>query len=161
MALPVEIRGQVDVRTGLYLVEFVVPGIAEADAFDAGDAFGVAFELVVPPAGIISYGLFIDLDDEGTEIDAQLYSGPISVIASDAAFAPTDRDAMLYVTALKFSAFDDWGSFRTSEIRDHNAPYHAPLGKLHGQCKCVGTPNIAAGAAPVIRLGILPYKGSE
>ncbi len=161
MAGPVEIKGRVDVRSGLYLVEFMVPGIAPADAFDAGDAFGTMYAIIVPERGIISYGLFLDLDDEGTEIDALFYTAPISVVASDAAFAPTDADARKFVTALKFSAFDDWGLFRTSEIANHNVPYYAPQGKLYGQCKCVSTPNIAAGSEPIIRLGILPASGEE
>ena len=38
-----------------------IPGIAAADAFDAGDTIGTLIELPVPIAGIIYSALFYDL----------------------------------------------------------------------------------------------------
>jgi hypothetical protein len=162
MPLPVEIHGHVDVRTGLWTAEFEIPGIVAADAFDAADAFGEAFVLVdVPERGVIHYGRFVDLDDEGSQIDAYLYSGEITRVASDAAYAPTDADGRKIITVLTFDTFNDMTAWQFAEVRNHNAGYHAPDRRIYGQCKCTGTPTIAEGAMPLIFVAILPSFGTE
>ncbi len=132
-----------------------IPGITAADAFDAGDCLGTIVTMQVPKSGIIYSATFFDLDDEGSQVDLEIFKAPIAQIASDAAWAPTDAEIIKFVTELAFFSFDDHGSCQTSELLNIGKAYVAPDGKFYVQAVCRGTPTIAAGASPRFQLQIL------
>lgn len=138
----------------LYPVE--IPGIVAANALDANDAFGTIVTLYVPYSGIIYSATFWDLDDEGTQVDLEIFKHSITQIASDAAWAPTDIDMLSFITELSFAAFDDQINSQTSELTVIGKAYAAPEGKFYIQAVCRGTPTIAAGASPRFQLQIIP-----
>ena len=133
-----------------------IPGITPADALDANDCMGVQFPLKVPKRGIIYSATMWDLDDEGLQVDLEIFKEPIVQAANDAAFAPTDQDIMGFVTELNFVAFDDHGSCQTSEIKNIGKAYTAPKGIFWIQAVTRGAHNIAQAAMPRIQLHILP-----
>lgn len=133
-----------------------IPGIVTGNAFDANDCFGIVFRIPVPKSGIIYSATFFDLDDEGTQVDLEIFNGQIPIIASDAAWAPTDGDMIKFITELAFVSFDDHINSQTSEITNIGKAYTAPTGEFWIQAVTRGTPNIAAGALPKIQLQIIP-----
>ncbi len=133
-----------------------IPGITASDAFDANDCFGTIVELFVPPSGIIYSATFWDLDDEGTQVDLEIFKYNITQIASDAAWAPTDADILHLITELAFVSFDDHINNQTSEVTNIGKGYTAPEGKFYIQAVCRGTPNIAAANMPRFQLQIIP-----
>ena len=137
-------------------VPIQIDGITAADAFDAGDCFGKITEIRVPLSGIIYSATFWDFDDEGSQIDLEIFKASIIQTASDAAWDPTDVDMLKFVTELAFVAFDDHISSRTSELTNIGKAYTAPDGKFWIQAVCRGTPNIAATAIPRFQLQIIP-----
>lgn len=134
-----------------------IPGIAVADAFDAGDCFGTVMTIIVPKKGILYGATYFDLDDEGSQIDLEVFKHSITQIASDAAWAPSDTDILNFIAEIQFvgAAFDDHGTCQTCETRNLGIAYTAPVGKLYIQAVCRGTPNIAAGNVPRVQLHIL------
>ncbi len=132
-----------------------IPGIAFADAFDAGDCFGTVATITVPKRGIIYSATFWDMDDEGTEVDLEVFKYPITQIASDAPWAPSDIDLMNFITEIPFASFRDHGNSRTSEVTNWGKAYTAPNGKLYIQAVCISTPSIAIGNLPRFQLQIL------
>ena len=137
------------------LVPIKIPGIAPADAFDAGDCFGTIARVAVPKRGIILGGTFWDYDDEGSQVDLELFQESIVQIASDAAWAPTDESLQHFLTELAFYAFDDHINNQTSELVNVNKAYTSPLGSFWIQAVNRGTPTIAAGSEPEFQLQIL------
>ena len=133
----------------------VIPGIAAVDAFDANDCFGTVVTISVPVRGVIYSATFWDYDDEGTQIDLEVFKEPIVQTASDAAWSPADGDMRKFVAEIEFFAFDDHIISQTSEVKNIGKAYTAPGGKLYIQAVCRSTPTIAAGASPEIQLQIL------
>lgn len=134
-----------------------IPGIAAADALDAGDAFGTIFTIKVPKSGIIYSATFWDLDDEGSQVDLEIFKTSFTQIASDAAWTPSDGDMLSFVTELAFVGFDDHINNQTSSLTNIGMAYTAPGGKLYIQAVCRGTPTIAAGSSPRVQLQIISY----
>lgn len=132
-----------------------IPGIVAANAFDANDCFGIVFELEVPKSGEIRSATFFDLDDEGSQIDLEIFMGQIPIIASDAAWAPVDADLLKFLTEIAFVSFDDHINNQTSEVTNIGKAYNAPAGKFWIQAVCRFTPTIAAGSMPKFQLQIL------
>ncbi|MDD5703879.1 MAG: hypothetical protein PHU23_17735 [Dehalococcoidales bacterium] len=133
----------------------MIPGITAGDAFDANDCFGTIVKLPVPKRGIIYSATFYDIDDEGSQVDLEVFNGSITQIASDAAWAPSTTDILRFVTEIAFFAFDDHINCQTSELLNIGKAYIAPDGVFYIQAVCRGTPTIAAGASPKFKLGIL------
>lgn len=133
----------------------MIPGIVAADAFDADDCFGTVATIDVPPSGILYSATFFDLDDEGTQVDLEVFKEPIAQVASDAAFAPSDAEILTLVTELNFTTFDDHGGARTSEITNIGKAYTSPNGKLYIQAVTRSISTIAAGNMPHFQLQIL------
>ena len=136
----------------------LIPGIVAADALDANDAMGIAFAVPVPPAGAIVGAFFHDLDDEGSNKTLHLYHGMPSSIASDAAYAPTDADNLIYAGRIRFDGFSDLTNNQVGVANSADLPlwYFAPDGMLWMQVQTAGTDNIAAGSMP--RLSFLIHQ---
>ena len=132
-----------------------IPGSETATELDSGDTLGTVFQLKVPTSGVIYSATLFDFDDEGIQIDLEIFKAGITDQATDAAFAPTDGEGRTFLTELAFSHFDDHGSFRTSELNNIGKAYSAPKGKLWIQAVTRGISNIAAGQAPRVQLQIL------
>ena len=130
-------------------------GILDGDAFDANDCFGTVTSVDVPKSGIIYSAKFYDLDDEGSQVDLEVFNESIAQIASDAAWAPSDADLLKLVVELSFVAFDDHINNQTSQLTNVGIAYTAPSGVLFVQAVCRGTPTIAAGAMPHFQFGII------
>lgn len=131
-------------------------GITAADALDAGDAMGNFVKLRVPKSGIIYSATFWDMDDEGTQVDLEIFKQEITQIASDGAWAPPDVELLRFVTELAFVSFDDHGGARTSELTNIGKAYTAPEGYFWIQAVTRSTPTIAAGNMPKFQLQIIP-----
>jgi len=134
----------------------VIDGITAADALDANDAMGKITKLAVPKAGIIYSATLWDPDDEGLEIDLEIFKAEITQIANDAAWALSDQDSLAFVTELAFAAFDDHGTSQTSELTNIGKAYTAPAGYFYIQAVARGAHNIAAGSSPRFQLQIIP-----
>jgi len=139
----------------LYPIE--IPGIVAADAFDANDCFGTIFQIPVPKNGVLHSATFWDLDYEGTQVDFMIYGNPITQIASDAAWAPSDADQLVFVTALSFVSYIGHVNSYTFELNNIGKAYSAARGKFDIQAVTRATPTIAAGAMPRFQLQILSF----
>jgi len=137
------------------LLPIEIPGIVSGDAFDAGDCFGTLLQVKVPKSGIIYSATFFDRDDEGSQVDLEIFNRRIAQAASDAAFAPTDNEILSFVTELAFYNFDDHGASQTSELLNIGKAYTAPDGVFYIQAVCRGTPNIASTSMPFFQLFIM------
>ena len=133
-----------------------IQGITEGAALStSGDALGLISKIAVPLSGIIYSATFFDLDDEGTQVDLEIFKRAIADVAWDAAYAPSDAEIRDFVTELNFVAFDDHGACQTSEIFNIGKAYTAPEGYLWIQAVTRATPSIAKGNNPRIQLQIL------
>jgi len=133
-----------------------IPGIVAADALDANDAFGTLMRIKVPKSGIIYSALLLDIDDEGSQVDLEIFKSRPVQVASDAAWDLPASYVTSFVCELNFIAFDDHTSCQTSQLSNIGIAYTAPEGYLWIQAVARGTPNIAAGASPKIQLNIIP-----
>jgi len=139
------------------VIPVLVPGIVAADALDANDCMGTIVQVNVPKRGVIVSATLFDIDDEGTQIDLEIFVHPIAQIANDAAWAPTDADIIHFLTELAFVSFDDHVNNQTSDITAINKAYVAPEGKFYIQAVTRSTPTIAAGASPRFHLQIQSF----
>jgi hypothetical protein len=62
---------------------------------------------------------------------------------------------MSFITELSFASFDDHINVQTSELTNIGKAFVAAQGKLYIQAVCRGTPNIAAGAIPRLKIQII------
>ena len=134
-----------------------IPGITAADALDANDCMGTLFTIDVPKRGVIISATFWDMDDEGTQVDFEIFKHSVIDTANDAAFAPTDADLLEFITELAFFAFDDHGTGQTSDIKNIGKAYSAPEGKFYIKAVTRSTPTIAAGNVPRLQLQIQSF----
>ncbi len=133
-----------------------VTGVS-GNTFTAGDAFGLLIEIQVPPSGIIYSATFFDLDNEGTQFDAEIFRQKPAQVASEAAWTLAVVDAPKFVTELAFVAFDDHTATQTSELTNIGKAYTAPAGIFWVQLVCRATPDMASASVnPKIQLQILP-----
>ena len=126
-----------------------------AGAEDADDCLGTVSKIKVPKYGIIYSATFLDLDDEGTQVDLEIFKRSYTAIADNAAWSPTDSDMEGFVHEIPFFSFDDHINSQTSESNGINKAYTAPDGVFYIQAVCRGTPTIAAGSEPRFQLQIL------
>jgi len=156
-----QIMGAVDQLLGVIVScpdePVMITGITAADILDANDVFGNFTKVKVPKLGIIYSATFWDLDDEGTQVDLELFKHVITQTASDAAWDPSDSNMLSFVTEIPFVSFDDHISSRTAEVNNIGKAYTAPEGFLWVQAVCRGTPTIAAGSSPRFQLQIISY----
>lgn len=137
-----------------------IPGSDTATALESGDTLGNVFSIKVPKSGIIISATFYDLDDEGSQVDLEIFKQGIADQAVDAAYAPTDAEMLTFLTELSFVDFDDQGTSQTSELTNIGKAYNAPSGLLYFQAVTRATPTIAAGSPPYIQLQILSTDSS-
>ena len=141
----------------LHVVQFTVPGIAAADALDAADAVGTVFSFPVPETGIIRHARLFDPDDDTLALTLHLFTKNFTGAASDAAYTVTADAARYWVTNIQWTTISDEGGGKVSEVTG-TSYYTARDLRLYGQCSTSGTPNIAAGAMPIIQLLIEPLQ---
>ena len=140
---------------------YQVPGIATADAFDSGDAFGTPIKLAdlfrpEKGSGLIMGMFLLDLDDEGIQIDVPLFVGPIVGVASDAAASFTDGELMLCRWVFSINTFYNWATNQFGQTNQN--PMHIVAGgpDLWTQLIVIGTPTIAALNVPVLGITVVP-----
>ena len=152
--LPTSVSGLVSVKDALWFVEVEIPGIADADAFDANDAVGTVFWFPAPRIGRLINFKLIDPDDDTLALTAHIFNRLFTGAASDAAFTISAADSRAWVTSATFSAVVDIGGAKVSEVVGDSF-FRAPEERLYFQCSTSGTPNIAAGRKPILQVGIL------
>lgn len=133
----------------------VLVGSDTGVALESGDTIGLVTKVAVPKSGILYSATLFDFDDEGTQVDFEIFKRPIADVATDAAFAPTDAEGFGFITELNFTVFDDHGLFQTSELTNIGKGYSAPEGYLYIQAVTRSTPTIAAGVPHRFQLQIL------
>jgi hypothetical protein len=137
-----------------------IPGIVAADAFDANDCFGTVLKIKVPKSGVLYSATYWDLDDEGTQLDLQIFKRSYTAMASDAAYSPTDADMIGFITSLTFVSFEDHINSQTSEVTNIGKAYTAPEGYFYIQAVDRATKTIAAENMPRIQLQIISYDST-
>lgn len=144
----------------VYVAPFEIPGIAIADALDAGDVMGLPFSMAVPPAGAIVGALYHDLSYQGINKKLWVFNGDptAGLAASDAAFSLTDPYNLL--SAGPPITFTTWRTAVTSQLgQTFDLPwwYVAPLGRLWFQMQTDGTDTIAISSVPRLSFVIERY----
>ena len=139
------------------IVPAVIVGSDSATALESGDTVGLVFKLKVPKSGIICSATLFDFDDEGTQVDLEIFKASIVDVAVDAAYAPTDSEGLVFLTEINFFAFDDHGAFQTSEVRNVGKGYSVPDGLFYCQAVTRSTPTIAAGVPHRVQLQIQSF----
>ena len=139
------------VRTPVYRVGMVVPGIGTGLAYASGDAFGGKLVFHVPSEGTISNVTFLDYDDEGIVKELVLFDRDFTATADNAAMDVSVRNSLGVVP---INEFFDLGGDRIGQGTPALG-YVVPDGMLYGQLVTRGADNIAAGAIPEIWLVIV------
>ena len=167
---PLPITGEVDVvaRRPLLaqtktvtcpLVPMQVPGITTADALDALDTVGSLFFIATPPSGIIKAARWYDPSDQGSEINVHVFSGKVTLSASDAAWTLNDDDSLRELDTLEFTStsFVDNIANRYARLTDIAIPYSTRIGGLWfgAATPAASTPTYTAPAFPRLQLVIL------
>lgn len=134
-----------------------IPGIGAGSAYESGDAMGSVFEILVPKSGIIYSATLFDMDDEGKQIDLEIFKHSIAASTDNSAWSPADETILVFVTELNFFAYDDQANSQTSENENIGKAYNAPEGKFYIQAVTRGTHNIAAGSEPRVQLQIMSF----
>lgn len=148
-------RGLTKSADSQFIAEATVEGIGAGAIYAANDAVGRPFSVDVPKAGWITGLKLIDPDDDTLALTAHVYSNQFVGAADNAAYAVDVAYARHWVTNVTFSTVEDEGGHKVSEVVGETF-YRAPGGKLWIQCSTTGTPNIAAGAMPILQIGIRP-----
>ena len=143
------------------LVPMIIPGIGTG-AIYAGTAaipecLGTLAKLSVPKRGIIVSATFFDLDDEGLQVDLEVFTKAITQVADNAAWTLSAPDSLSFVEEIPFFTFDDQIACQTSEVRNIGKAYVALDGAFYIQAITRGAPTIAAGALPRFQLQIQSF----
>lgn len=141
------------------ILSFAAPAVlsvtttdAETTALDAGDSVCDTL-LQFTNAAVASGGsghilraVLIDADDQGIEADLYLFSGSVTIPASDAAWSLSDADAAKLIDTITFAAYEDHANNRTSVVRPAPPiPYKLDSGTtLYGALVTRGTPTYTA-----------------
>ena len=142
----------------------VIPGVGTAAVY-AGTAaipecLGTIAILTVPKSGVIYSATFYDIDDEGSQVDLEIFKRPITQVADNAAWTLSAANNPAFVTEIQFFAFDDQIASQTSEVKNIGKAYNAPNGLFYIQAITRGTPTIAIGAIPRFQLQIQSFDPS-
>ena len=147
----------------VFISDWVTIPSHTADALDANDAIGDEGKIRVPVSGMIQSAGLIDRDNEGSQIDVPLFDAIFAGAAGDVAFSLSDLDAQKLIITLKFATFDDNVNNQTSSLENLGKAYRvAPMNKgskvgwMYFQGIARGTPTIAVGSEPMVRVEILP-----
>ena len=132
-----------------------IDGIVTGSGYTAGDALGTLTRVKVPKSGVIMSGTWWDFDNEGTQVDLEIFKDKVIQIPDHDTFSPTDFDMLPFVMELSFFAFDDHTNVQTSEVMNIGKAYTCPKGYFYIQAVDRSTQNIAAGSEPRFQLQIL------
>lgn len=140
----------------------LVPGIVTGAAYQDGDAFGttITFPGMVRTevgSGQLYSATYLDLDDEGLQLDLHLFRAPPTYTPTDnAAYSPTDNDMLNYIGTVTFASFSNFGANQVSVGTFSPIAFTSDTdANLYGQCVTRGAPTIADGNLPRIRLVVL------
>lgn len=132
-----------------------VPNIGAGAAYAALEAMGTLLRVAVPKAGVIYSATLIDRDDEGVQIDFWVFQDQVADGSDNNAYAPSDTDLASFLTLISFSQFFDGNTGQVSVATPIDYAYTAPGGFLYFQAQSRGTPTIAAGSEPQLKVQIL------
>ena len=154
---PVQVLGPPAVITSAIpeLERVLIPGIATASIYTAADAFGTAFEIVVPVEGTISNVIFYDLDNEGIDKELLIFNQPFTATADHDAIAVSDADLL---NMLGVAYINTWTNFANNQVglAIPALSYHAPYqSTLFFQLFTRGADTIAVLKLPSIRLVVI------
>lgn len=139
-----------------------VPGIVTGAAYADGDAIG-AGAIVFPnclrsgvQSGQLYSATYLDLDDEGLQVDLHLYAAvPTYAPTDNGAYAPSDADLVnsRYIGTVSFATFSNFSSNQVS-VGSFNpiGVAGAPGTNIYGHVVARGALNIAIGNLPLFRL---------
>ncbi|KKL26396.1 hypothetical protein LCGC14_2395680, partial [marine sediment metagenome] len=74
---------------------------------ETGDTLGLVFAIAVPKSGVIYSATFWDLDNEGSQVDLEIFKDKPTQIANDAVWALSAADLPTFVIEIAFVSFDD------------------------------------------------------
>lgn len=155
MAISVEVQNVVTVVGKTFQVPLSLIRGVDGALYTTGDAFGDRFSIEVPKSGIIQSVRFFDLDDEGVNMEINLFSAPFTATANNAAFAISDDDLKKLEVSVLVDTFRDFGNNQMGVVDNLGISYWAPERKLWGQWVARGGPTIAAGSEPLFSIRIL------
>ena len=146
--LPVQLLAPV--RGAIHFTrKMVIPGIATANALDAGDVIGSLFAFRdVPTYGLIVGARLWDPDDDILALTLNLFSVGVTSAASDAALATSAMDSLSAIDYIQFSSSRDLGSGKIANEQP-TIYYHAPNNIIWCVASTDGTPSIAT-------VGVMP-----
>ena len=119
------------------------------------ECLGTIAQLRVPKRGIIVSATFFDLDDEGSQVDLEIFKALVTQNADNAAWTLSAANNPFFITEIAFFAFDDQIASQTSEVKNIGKGYTAPDGILYIQAITRATPTIAV--APRFQLQIQSF----
>ena len=155
------LAGTVEVRPKPHFLTpyTTIPGIGPASAYASGDAFGIKFIIDVPRSGKFTEAILLDLDNEGATTEIWIFNKDFADTDDNSAWAPADVNLVDLQQVISIANFALANANRVGINSGLGLPYTAPEGKIY--CKCVtrGTPNIAAGKSPLVRLAIDDLTG--
>lgn len=98
-----------------------VPGIAVNDATDAADVLGALFELKNvgrTPGGSfrINAAILYDYGNVGAALTLHLFTRPVTLAASDAAWALSDADSAFWIASVDFTVYKTNTNNQTSRV---------------------------------------------
>ena len=134
-------------------------GIGTGAAYSDGEAIGkmIRFPGVLREdvrSGQLYSATYLDLDDEGLQVDLHLFTTKLTYSPSDNnAYSPTDADMMAYIGTVSFLSFYNLGANQVSVgTFSPIAVANAPSVDVWGQVVARGALNIAANNLPMFRL---------
>lgn len=142
----------------------VIPGIGTGAAYTDGYAFGttITFPNVLRPnvgSGVLYSATYLDLDDEGLQVDLHLFKRPPTYVPiNNAAYSPSDSDLLAsgYICTVSFTTFSNFGANQVSYVGNIGRAFANAAGTdLYGQCVARGVQNIAAANLPMMSLQAL------
>ena len=137
--------------------EIIPFGIVTGAAYADLDAMGtVAIRVAVPPSGIIQSAIYFDRDDEGLQVDLWLFDDDVADQVDNDPFALSDGNLLHVLDVISFSSFSNANTGQFSRRNSLGIDYNVPKGFIWCQLQARGALNIAAGALPIFKLGILP-----
>lgn len=138
-----------------------IPGIGAATAYADSDAFGGRIHLpnLFRPAvhsGVIVGAFFLDLDNEGIQVDVALFAAQFTATADNSAFAVSAADMLLLRGVVSISQFYAWSGNRFGQDAGTNLHIVSASQDLWAQCIIRGAANIAATAMPYLGITVEP-----
>lgn len=114
-------RAFITARSDILPVTVTLPGLLVNDATDANDVMGALMEF--PGAGRYAGGSFAinkavlyDYGNVGASITLHLFSRPVTLAASDAAWSLSDADAAFWIDSIDFSTYKTHTNNQTSRV---------------------------------------------